>query len=141
MPGGGDLAHSEPEEGPETKIESYRLSAGWESRVLDDVWSVIFVFIDLVVGCLPWTAAARCRDKTAVGASKTDMCCAAAAMDDVAPTSPPKKNRRINIKDKKAPAVQTDTVSKPLKIISWILEELNAQQVREGMTILHLLFR
>jgi hypothetical protein len=119
--------------------EQRQLSTGWDARVIDDVWSVIFVFIDLVVGCLPWSAAVRSRDKAAVGACKAHMCCAAlqvngdaAAIGDSAAAIPPKRGRRPNTKGKKKPAVSTNNASKPLNIIAWIIEKLDSQEVRRN---------
>ena len=39
----------------------------------DDLWSVMYVFIDLLCGKLPWSEAARSREKAKVGLLKKEF--------------------------------------------------------------------
>lgn len=44
-----------------------------DQSYVDDIWSMLFVFVDLLVGKLPWNAEVKTKDKVAVGGIKDRM--------------------------------------------------------------------
>lgn len=125
------------DEGGEETSKSLRdsrpWSVGWESRVIDDVWSIVFVFIDLVVGYLPWTDLVRIKEKSVVGILKLEMCAVnpngeeAIVVEELEASSPQKK--RAGARGKKASPAAKKKKPEPLHIIPWIIDQLNDQEV------------